>query len=110
MLCRENSARLDRTVAIEYLLGHFIASDDMSGEETARPDYSGMTVNERLFAAGLLHEWDAAARSRDRATMISILMRVDLLEKDATWSVDAVLENPSRYGFCAFHLIDDEEH
>ena len=71
----------------------------MSTEETARPDYRGMTVNERLFTAGLLEEYDVAARRRDRATMILILLRVDLPEKDATPSVDTVLANPSSYGF-----------
>jgi hypothetical protein len=71
----------------------------MSAEETAQADYSAMTVNERLLTAGLLDEWDAAVHRRDRATMISILMRVDLSKKDATWSVDTVLANPSCYVF-----------
>ncbi len=62
-------------------------------------DYSGMTVNERLFTAGLIDQWDAAVRRRDRAGMVGILMRVALLEEDAARSVDAVLVNPSRYGF-----------
>ena len=71
----------------------------MESHEPTAPNYSGMTVNERLFTAGLIDEWDEAARRRDRAAMISLLMRVDLSEKDATGSVDTVLANPSRYGF-----------
>lgn len=71
----------------------------MSAKDTAGRDYSAMTVNERLFTAGLLDEWYAAVRRRDRASMISMLMRVGLPETDAAWSVDTVLANPSRYGF-----------
>ena len=71
----------------------------MNTEEPAHEDYSGMTVNERLFTAGLLEEFDVAAQRRARATMITILMRVELSEKDAALSVDTILENPSRYGY-----------
>jgi len=39
-----------------------------------------MTVNERLYAAGLLDGWDAAAKSRDRRRMVELLCEVDLLE------------------------------
>src|SRR5438309_12099919 len=31
-------------------------------------DYSGMTVHKRLFSAGILKAWDAAAESRNRKT------------------------------------------
>jgi hypothetical protein len=41
-------------------------------------DYGGMTVNERLFAAGLITKWDDAARNRERANMIELLSRVAL--------------------------------
>jgi hypothetical protein len=57
-----------------------------------------MTVNERLFEAGLLEQWDNAARARDRRTMIEILSRVDL-ESQAEWLADMVLANPPKYGF-----------
>jgi hypothetical protein len=57
-----------------------------------------MTVNERLFEAGLLEQWDNAARARDRRTMIEILSRVDL-ESQAEWIADMVLANPPKYGF-----------
>lgn len=58
---------------------------------------SGMTVNERLFHVGLMAEWEAAARRRDRETMIQLLRRVEV--EGAEWSVDTILANPSRYGF-----------
>lgn len=64
-------------------------------EETS---YNGMTVNERLFVAGLLSEWDEAARARNRNRMIELLTRVDLA-RDAAKICDAVLANPTLYGF-----------
>jgi len=41
-------------------------------------DYSGMTVNERLFSAGILKAWDAAAESRNRKRMVELLSWVGL--------------------------------
>jgi len=51
-----------------------------------------MTVNERLFEAGLVEAFDAAARARDRSEMIRILSEVDV--DDAAWSADTILQNP----------------
>jgi len=61
--------------------------------------YVGMTVNERLFEAKLLEQWDTAARRRDRESMIDILLRVDLSPTQAQATVTAVLSNPGMYGF-----------
>jgi hypothetical protein len=58
--------------------------------------YAGMTVNERLFDAGLLDAFDAAARARDRAKLIRLLTEVGV--EDAAWSADTILERPDRYG------------
>ncbi len=44
--------------------------------ESSRSNYGGMTVNERLFVSGLMDEFDAAARDRDRDAMIAVLMKV----------------------------------
>ena len=63
-----------------------------------KPDYSGMTVNERLFAAGLLDAWDEAVRGRNRSRMIEVLLEVGLAH-DAEPISDAVLANPKFYGF-----------
>ena len=56
-----------------------------------------MTVNERLFDAGLLDAFDAAARARDRAELIRLLTEVDV--EGAAWSADTLLENPESYGY-----------
>jgi hypothetical protein len=52
----------------------------------------GMTVNERLFATGLLPAWDAAVLSKDRTTMIELLKRVELASQ-ADIIADSALKN-----------------
>jgi len=59
--------------------------------------YAGMTINERLYAAGLTDPFDAAVRARDRNAMIGILS--DVAVGDAAGSVDAILREPTRYGY-----------
>jgi hypothetical protein len=61
------------------------------------PSLSGMTVNERLSHVGTIDQWEAAARRRDRATMIRLLAEVEVPEPELT--VDAVLTNPKKFGF-----------
>jgi hypothetical protein len=64
-----------------------------------KPDYSGMTLNERLFAAGLMKRFDRAAKDRDGEEMVRILMQVSLSETDARWSTKTILGNPEKYGY-----------
>jgi hypothetical protein len=66
-------------------------------KSSAAGDFSGMTVNERLFAAGLLLDFDEAAKHRDRERMINILRQVRVGTPE--WSVDTILANPERYGY-----------
>lgn len=65
---------------------------------SGRPNYSGMTVNERLFAARLLDDWDSAIMARDRQRAIELLGDVDMGETSAARTVDTILTNPSKYG------------
>lgn len=58
---------------------------------------SGMTVNERLCATGLLGQWDVAVRSGDRETMLAVMREVEVEPPEFT--VDAILANPAFYGF-----------
>lgn len=58
-----------------------------------------MTVNERLSSAGLLSEFDAAARSRQRDRLIELLLRVELSREQAESTVAALLANPREYGY-----------
>jgi hypothetical protein len=66
--------------------------------EAGKSNYQGMTVNERLVVAGLIDQWDAAVKRRDRDGMIETLKQVDL-GSDAERIADAVLKNPALYGF-----------
>ncbi|MDR3412988.1 MAG: hypothetical protein P4L87_18895 [Formivibrio sp.] len=60
--------------------------------------YGGMTVNERLYDAGIMDAWDIAAVSRDRDRMIELLGIVELSEQ-AESITDKLLADPKRYGF-----------
>lgn len=71
----------------------------MSNESsTPKPGAGGATTNERLWLAGLLDEFERAARARDRAHMIELLCRVEL-GGQAESIADAILAQPVRYGF-----------
>jgi hypothetical protein len=61
-------------------------------------DLGGMTVNERMFACGVLDQWDAAVVARDRERMIAVLRPVALNEAQAAQTADAVLKDLVRYG------------
>ncbi len=61
-----------------------------------RTRYAGMTVNERLFEAGLLQAFDTAAKARDRSEMIRILREIDV--DDAALPANAILQKPEKYG------------
>ena len=63
------------------------------------PNYSAMTVNERLLVAGLLDEWDSAVTAGDCKKAIEILSWVDMDQTSAAHTVDTTLGNPSKYGF-----------
>lgn len=69
---------------------------------TPRPtdrELTGMTVNERLVACGVIDKWDLAVRRRSRPEMIEVLRSVALTESQASQTADAVLKDPQKYGF-----------
>ena len=61
--------------------------------------YNGMTVNERLLAAGLLNAFGAAARSGDQSAMIDILLSVAMTPHQCKQTTDAIMANPKTYGY-----------
>ena len=61
--------------------------------------YAGMTVNERLFEAGLLDDFDAAVKRGDKAAVVALLERVELIPEEARDSADTLFANPERYGY-----------
>ena len=58
-----------------------------------------MTVNERLYEAKLMSEFDDAANKRDVNKMIAILIKTDLTETQAQETTNAIIDNPSMYGY-----------
>lgn len=62
-------------------------------------NFAGMTVNERLFEAGLMAEFDEAARQRDQKRMIEILKKVELPHDQAEATSDAIISSPATYGY-----------
>jgi hypothetical protein len=62
---------------------------------TSDNNNSGMTVNERLYAAGLLDAFYRAANKRDKDEMISLLMSVDLEKPQAEEAADSIINNPA---------------
>ena len=58
---------------------------------TCLADLSGMTVNERLFAAGLASDYEDARASGDLNKINAVLRRVGLRqdENGMNWSLDA---------------------
>ena len=43
--------------------------------------YIGMTVNERLYVSGLMNEFDIAVKKKNGKTIISILKKVEIIDK-----------------------------
>ena len=60
-------------------------------------DYSGMTTNERLFAAGLLDEFDHAIERQYRDSMVRLLKEVDLSQQAEAIS-KTILADRTLYG------------
>lgn len=58
--------------------------------------FDGMTLNERLFSAGLIESFELAANQRDRHAIGAILRQVAV--EDVEWTVDAILAAPHRNG------------
>jgi hypothetical protein len=70
----------------------------VSEEPNEKPKYSGMTVNERLFAAGLLETFDNAVRAGDRDGIIELLIKVEMEPDGAARTADSILAHPTRFG------------
>jgi len=48
------------------------------GEAIVRPNFAGMTGNERLYAAGLLEAYDEAVLKKDQEKIADIMKRISL--------------------------------
>jgi len=61
--------------------------------------YGGMTVNERLFNAGLLDDFDRCIDGLNDAGAAEILTKVELTNEEATAIVQSVRQNPAKFGY-----------
>lgn len=60
--------------------------------------FSGMTVNERLYHAGLLEEFDAAIAASNGAFAEEILQRTELTAQQSAEIVAAIFESQEQDG------------
>lgn len=60
---------------------------------TSEKNYSGMSVNERLYDAGLLDDFFKAANKKDRNEMVALLVSIELERSQAEKAADTVLNN-----------------
>ena len=56
-------------------------------------------MNERLFGAGLLDEFDTCIKESDDEGAVAILSKVELSPDEAKAIVAAVRQNPEKYGY-----------
>jgi phosphoglycolate phosphatase-like HAD superfamily hydrolase len=75
----------DAAALLSCLLGEFPVLN------RAADALAGATLNERLFLAGLLDEFDRARQARDRERMFAILRRVELTAETAQTTIDQLL-------------------
>ncbi len=52
-----------------------------------------MTLNERLFEANLLEEFDSAVEQKDKERLINILIKVEISRDEAEKTVSTILGN-----------------
>ena len=62
----------------------------------ADEDFAGMTVNERLYAAGLLDAFDDAVGRGDKDEAIMLLQKVHLSLQGAQQAAHALFANPHK--------------
>lgn len=66
----------------------------LCGLDLTMSKYVGMTVNERLFHAGLMDQFGAAIDAKKKENAISILQQTELSIEAATETVTTIFSNP----------------
>ena len=90
-LAPADGARRTTSVQMSFRLGE--------SRDGQRADSFGMTVNERLVVAGIMDQFERAARDRDREAMMALLTQAGLSASICAQTVDFILAHPARYGF-----------
>jgi len=63
--------------------------------------FKGMTINERLVAAGLSTDFDRAVAARNKRLAEDLLIATGLSVRQASETVASLFKNPDAYGFAA---------
>lgn len=62
-------------------------------DQLSQNEFSGTTVNERLFHAGLLDEFDKSIEEQDKAKLVNILEKVFLNQENIEVLVEKYIED-----------------
>ncbi len=68
-------------------------------ERPTAAELSEMTVNQRLYALGLLSKWEDAASAHEKPEMIAVLCEAAFTPEQAEWIATTVLADPEKYGY-----------
>jgi hypothetical protein len=66
-------------------------------DQMARP--AALTLNERLYEAGILDSFAAAVERGDKAAVVAFLKAVEIDPTEAVVTADMILNNPKRHGY-----------
>lgn len=61
--------------------------------------YSGMTTKERLYAAGMIDDFNVAREAHDVDAMVAILQQIDLAYPESLAIAEAIAKDPAKYKF-----------
>jgi hypothetical protein len=67
------------------------------GEEKNK--FSGMTLNEMLFEAGLIKEFDKAVKEKNESALIQVLQKINIPTQNAKKIINTIFNDLKKYGF-----------
>jgi hypothetical protein len=74
-------------------------SEKTTSPTDQRTRSAALTLNERLYEAGILDSFAAAVERGDKAAMIAFLEAVEIDPTEAVVTADMILNNPKRHGY-----------
>ena len=61
--------------------------------------FAGMTMNERLYTAGIADKFDAAVRRKDKTVLMELLAQIEIPARQSQETIDLIFGNPAKYGY-----------